>query len=533
MATPSPPGSISSLCGVAALATLIALPAPLAAAPPVIPRDVQASVQRRVAYGYTPSVTIGMVNADGRTTWSHGTRSWDDPTPADESTLYEIASVTKTFTAVLLAQMQQAGDVELADLVSTHLPENATLPASPGEAITLEHLATHHSGLPTLNPFPACVFIDNANPFAHSSEQWLYEFLAGFELTRAPGDAFEYSNTGIGLLGIALSHAGNAPFETLLKERVLTPLGMADTTITLTPEQQTRRAPGHAGYVQRPQFDMDDLAPAGGLLSTADDMLTYLEHNMALVPDSPLTAAMQESHQPRRDGIPLGEIDTRIGLVWWLWDLGDGIVQHGGDALGSAAFLAFRPSTGTGAVVLSNNRRHRYTDVRELGLRCLGLVPNLSPTDRPANLSSTEKSRYIGRYQFEGTEIAIGTVNDELTLLSNGVEATIYPVGSRRLAYYDAVTEAQLTFSSDGSSISLNQGGQNFRLPKITTPPFVRIGRDCDDIVLQLLGEPEQTYTLQRSTDGRTWSDVSAWSLRDPPYREPAAAGSHLFRLAP
>ncbi|MDG2123782.1 MAG: serine hydrolase [Verrucomicrobiales bacterium] len=474
-----------------------------------------------------------MVNADGRTTWSHGTLKWDDPTPVDENTLYEIASVSKTFTAVLLAEMEQSGNVGFDDLVSGHLPPDTPMPSNGGEFITLENLATHFSGLPTMNPAPECILLDPSNPFAQSTAGWLYGFVAAFELPRRPGTGFEYSNVGVGLLGNALATSQNTPFETLLKERVLTPLGMDDTTITRTVEQETRRAPGHNGYIVRPPFDMNDLAPAGGLFSTVNDLLTYLEHNIGLVPDSPLHSAMAETHLRRENQLVNGNLTIDVGLVWSLWNLGGGVVQHGGDSPGSAAFVGFRPSTGTGVVVLSNSRRHRYTDVQELGLHCLGVIPQVASANRPTVVSAAEKARYIGRYQTDDTEFVIGMDSGQLTLFSNGVEVTLYPQGNRRFSYLDIFANADLTFTSDGSSLSLSQLGTRLRLSRVRSPPGIHITRDCDDIVLRLLGELDHSYTIQSSTDGHTWTNLPPKTLTDPPHRQPIEPGTHLFRLAP
>lgn len=505
------------------------------AAAPVVPSDVWAALQRRVDLEYTPGMIIGMVNADGRTIAGYGARSWDDATLPDGDTIYEIASVSKTFTATLLAQMVEAGDVALDDLVSDLLPATVTMPVG-GESITLEDLATHYSGLPGAQPPPECVFVDGSNSLAGYTPESMYEFLASYTMPRAPGVAFEYSNFAIGLLGHALGVSQGMSYEALLKERVLDPLGMSDTGITLNAEQETRRAPAHAGYIERPRFVMDELAPAGGLASSMNDMLTYLEHHMGLAAGSPLSSSMATTHGSRASMPPISGIPMNIGLTWWRWGLGSGVVQHGGDSIGSATFAGFYPGSGVGVVVMSNTRRHEFAEVRDLGLRALGVIPGVIPTDPPVSVPLAEKMNYVGRYQLAGTEFGFGLVNDQLTLLSSGVEVTLYPQGGRRFDYLDIGGTAQMTFSVDGggsaTGMTLVQFGQTLPFTRVIGPPILNVRRDCDTFEVSLRAEPLADYILQSSTDGEVWNAIGPWSVKHPPHREPIGTGTRLFRLA-
>ena len=510
-----------------------AIAAVASAAPPTVPADVQNAARQRVDLGYTPGMVIGMVNADGRATWSYGAKSWADPAAPDGATIYEIASVSKTFTAALLSQMVEAGDVALTDRVVDLLPPGTQMPANGGETITLEDLATHYSGLPTMNPLPMCALFQPENGLAGFAAEDIYDYLAGFTLPRAPGAEFEYSNMGIGLLGHALAVSQGQSYEALLKQRVLDPLGMSDTAITLTPAQDARRAPGHGGFVERPRFVMDELAPAGGLASTLDDLLTYLEHNMGLIEGGPLNEALAATHGWRAANPAIG---GGIGLVWWRWNFGGGVVQHGGDSVGSAAFVGFRPSTGVGVVVLSNARRHENAELDDLGLRSLGAVPGVLPTTAPANIPLSQKRTYVGRYRFSSpefgsTEFGVGLVRDELTLITNGIEVSIYPRGGRRFTYYDIFGNADFTFAADGSGATLDQFGQSFALTRTTGPPELSAARVCDEIELTFRAEPLVDYLLQGSSDGQNWTDLGPALLTGPRYREPIGPGARVFRV--
>ena len=145
--------------------------------------------------------------------------------------------------------------------------------------ITLADLATQSSGLPRL---PTNMPVANpANPYADYTAGLLYQFLDGYQLTRDPGQAYEYSNLGVGLLGYALARAGHGSYESLLRTRILTPLGMGATGITLTEDMRSRLAPGHDAAGQAvPNWDLSVLAGAGGLRSNVNDLLTFLAANL-------------------------------------------------------------------------------------------------------------------------------------------------------------------------------------------------------------------------------------------------------------
>ena len=163
----------------------------------------------------------------------------------DAGTVFEIGSMTKVFTALLLADMALKGEIALDDPVEKYLPDGATMPVRNGKAITLRHLTMQNSGLPRLpDNMP---YADPEDPYADYTEQNLLDFLAGYELPRDPGAEYEYSNLGVGLLGHVLARAAGKDYETLLRERILDPLGMDDTAIALSPAMQARFATPHDG----------------------------------------------------------------------------------------------------------------------------------------------------------------------------------------------------------------------------------------------------------------------------------------------
>jgi CubicO group peptidase (beta-lactamase class C family) len=210
-----------------------------------------------------------------------------------EHTVFEIGSVTKVFTALALADMVLRGDVALDDPVRKCLPATVHMPSWRGEEITLLHLATHTSSLPRLPDNLAKTIKHQANPYANYQVSDMYEFLSSYKLGRPLGSREEYSNLGMGLLGHALELVAGKSYEELVRERILQPLGMNDTSIALSTDQLGRLAPGHTcdGKLTG-NWDTPALAACGAFRSTMHDMLVFIEANMRPAA-SPLAPAIR------------------------------------------------------------------------------------------------------------------------------------------------------------------------------------------------------------------------------------------------
>ena len=296
-------------------------------------------------------IVAGVTTDDGRVVVGYGRLGADDPTQPDADTVFEVGSVTKVFTSTLLADLVVRGELGLDTPVRGLLGDAARMPTRDGAEITLEHLATHSSGLPRLpgNFDPA----DDANPYADYDTERLYAFLSSHQLSRGIGEAVEYSNVGYGLLGHALALREGVDYESLVTERILEPLQMSGTAVELAPLLRERLAAGHDERL-RPaaNWDLAALAGAGALRSTANDMLTFVEANMGLR-DSPLSAAMEFAHAPRVADPSLG---MDLGLGWIIAAESDRrFVWHNGATGGYSAFIGFDPAAREGVVVLSNS----------------------------------------------------------------------------------------------------------------------------------------------------------------------------------
>ncbi len=295
-------------------------------------------------------IVVGVICQNGRRVIAYGNLANTDPSPADGDTVFEIGSMTKVFTSLLLADMVNRKEVALDDPASKYLPENVKMPERSGKSITLIDLATHSSGVPAI-PDNLKVNDDPRDPYAGYSVDDLHQFLSGYRLPRDPGSEFEYSNLGAGLLGHLLAHRAGTDYESLVGIRITGPLGMTDTGIALSSSMKRRMATGHNALLA-PVANSDlppFLAGAGALRSSANDMLTFLEAFVGYK-ESPLAPAMKAMLEVRR---PAGQIE--MGLAWFLNSTdGKEIAVHNGGTGGFRSFVGFDPETRIGVVVLAN-----------------------------------------------------------------------------------------------------------------------------------------------------------------------------------
>lgn len=314
-----------------------------------LPADVSESIQKRIEYGHSPSYVVGIIDKDGPHYYAFGTKTIGGQ-PVNEHTIYEIGSISKTFTTILLAQMVIDGKLKLDDAAQNYLPAAVKMPTRDEKQITLGHLSDHTSGLPRM---PSNFEPKNpANPYADYSVENMYAFLNSYTLTRDIGSAFEYSNLAAGLLGHILSLKAGTSYEKLMVSKIASPLGMKATKITFDDKMKQNLAMGHSNGVQVSNWDIPTLAGAGAIRSSLHDMLRYVATNIGLQ-KSELDAAMQLTHQVRHDK---ASGSTRVGLGWIISKGAEGdVIWHNGGTGGYRTFAGFVKETGKGVVVLTNS----------------------------------------------------------------------------------------------------------------------------------------------------------------------------------
>ena len=421
---------------------------------PAIPTDAeirQVLAERIDQQKRSVGIVVGVVGPEGRRVVGYGSLAADDPATPDGDAVYEIGSITKAFTAILLADLVEEGAVELEMPVQRLLGPDVTVPTRNGAEITLLHLTTHSSGLPRMpdNFRPA----DAGNPYADYTVAQLYEFLSSHELQRDIGAEVEYSNLGTGLLGHALTLSQETDYETLVSRRLLEPLGMSDTSITLSSSQQERLAVGHSVQL-RPvaNWDLPTLAGAGALRSTVNDMLTFVAANLGLR-ESPLVDGIGATHAARRDFPAPG---MRIGLGWVIRSgHGRDLHWHNGGTGGYRSFLGFDLESQTGVVVLSNSG----DSVDDLGFHLLDqryrLV--LPPAFRTVvEVDPAVYDDYAGVYQLnEDVVLTVTRQGDRLFVqLTGQPRFEVFP--ESETTYFYRVVDAQITFGRGGDEGSVD-----------------------------------------------------------------------------
>ncbi len=318
-----------------------------------IPPKVKEIIINEVINKSKAAIVVGLINPNGIKVFSFGNISKENNVPVNYNTLFNIDSVTKTFTTLVLADMVKQGIVSLNDPIEKYLPSNVTVPQYYGTKITLENLATHTSGLPFM---PSNIWVNKTlgtiNPNYNST--LLYEGLSNTILLSKPDTKFLYSDFGMGLLGHILSLKEGVSYEQLVKGRILDVLGMEDTKIDLSQNDIKYRFPvGHlnGSEIQTPKIP-SVITGAGGLHSTANDLLKYLSANLGLI-HTKLDDSIALQHLIQHPSVLPNPMNysAYIALGWAvLTDHGTETITHTGSINGWNANVAFIPAKQIGVV---------------------------------------------------------------------------------------------------------------------------------------------------------------------------------------
>lgn len=357
----------------------------------------------------------------------------------DEQSVFEIGSITKVFTGILLADMVLRGEVRLDQPVAELLPADERMPTRGGKVITLEQLSTQTSGLPRLpsNMAPK----DVSNPYADYTVAQMYQFLRGHELRRDPGVQYEYSNLGVGLLGHVLALRAGKSYEELVRERILQPLGMTSTAITLTSDMRARVAQGHdpAG-TSVPLWDLPTLAGAGALRSTVADMRRFIAA-AASPPDNQIGRAIRMSIEPRftvNQALTLGLNWHRIAMA------GDTIVWHNGGTGGYHTFAGFNTRTRATVVMLTGSTQDNDDIPRHLVLPAFPLATFVKHVE--IKLPVDTLRGYVGTYRLAPT-FAITITEENGALFLQATDQPKFPLFAEAMdKFFLRVVDAQIEF---------------------------------------------------------------------------------------
>jgi len=375
--------------------------------------------------------------------------------PITPDTVFEIGSLTKVFTAVLLADMVRTGELSYSDTIAYLAPEGTEFPSEIG-AITLAQLSTHVSGLPRRpSNLPA---EREFGPYARYSAADLFSFLRESELAAEPGTNYAYSNLGMGLLGELLATKAGMSYGQLLQSRIFGPLEM-DTTVTHgLPEGQDFAQPHDMLSRPTARWDFDALAGAGAIRSTARDMAIFIE--AALHGEQPIAQSIRETMRVTfpRPGRDRGDHPA------WIWPYSDSglrIFWHDGGTGGSRSVLAIDPDNGGRGIFIAANTVNSVIDAAlhdfdpTYSVRTFEQIREISLPD------DVQLDDYAGIYQIGEEQLTISAAQDGLTAQFTGDGS--YPLlPYKRDGFFYTVADAQIVFTRENGSVigaTLIQGG--------------------------------------------------------------------------
>jgi D-alanyl-D-alanine-carboxypeptidase/D-alanyl-D-alanine-endopeptidase len=391
-------------------------------------------------------VSAALVSEKGSLFGSAGKFAADDPRPITADTEFEIGSVTKVFTGLLLADAIRVGKLRVDVAVAGPFAETN---------ITHEQLATHTSGLPRLHSGFAARERDN--PYA---EQYLSTLVSAWvrDVPNAKPGTVAYSNFGFAVLGQAIAAAWGRSYEELLRDRIFTPLELKDTFASWRDADPIRLAPGHALAGRVKNWDGNAYAPAGAVTSTARDMATFVQACLGLV-ETPLAPIIEHAMRPR----VAGEKATRRHGFGWITDTIESpkVVWHNGGTGGYRSIVALDPTRKIGIVVLTNH----IDSVDGLGMALL------SGKKLPATVHSADAAKellpFLGKYPLNPQFVlTIAANRDQLF-----VQATNQPafklgrIGEDRFAVEGPKAEISFERDNEGNIVALvlHQNGRDSR----------------------------------------------------------------------
>ncbi|HNQ68240.1 MAG TPA: serine hydrolase domain-containing protein [Bacteroidales bacterium] len=332
------------------------------------PLSLDSKIERiaksHIIFGRTPGIAIGIYHDGVITQYFYGTRNLSTGQTIDEFTMFEICSITKTFTALLFADFVIKNEIPLNDTIDDYFPEDFNIPNKDGKYVQFLHLLNHTSGIPREPDLP------NLQAFAVFNENDLKNYLSTLQLTTTPGSNYEYSNLGMGLIGYLLERISGKTYSELLQERIFTPLGMTQTVCSETDFITDNNAQGYFGsnetdmYIWSPVF-----AAAGTIKSNLHDMMIYLIENIEYensILKEPLILTKQRTFSVNEN--------LYLGLGWHLTidGKGDEIYWHNGGTKGFSSFIAYNNSTKDGVVVLINS--YCTGEQNNIGIEILNLL---------------------------------------------------------------------------------------------------------------------------------------------------------------
>jgi serine-type D-Ala-D-Ala carboxypeptidase/endopeptidase len=430
-------------------------------------QKIDALVQPYLDESIAVGMTVGVVHGDKSLVRGYGRVDREDAKPPTGKTTYEIGSISKTFTGLLLADAVVQDQVRLDQPVAELLPSEVQMQQHGDGPVLLKHLATHVSGLPRMpnNLSPS----DVSDPYADYRREDLYAFLSDHVPARGPAKEYEYSNLAFGLLGQLLADLAGKSYHELIRSRIADPLGMIDTSVELDDAAQSRLAlPYNAALATDKNWLFQSIAGAGAVRSTVDDMLLYARAHLH-PPADQVGEAIELAwaiHQP-----PLKNSDFAMGLGWHV--ARDGSTRwHNGQTGGYHSMILINRSSDLAVVVLSNTATMEIDVLAEQLVRALmGASEQPRQFPKSVSVSAEQMQRLVGRYQLAPNFILTAKIEDEKLMVGATGQPflQVFPASVTKWNY--RVVDASLSFELDekgpARAVILHQNGLNQRATRL------------------------------------------------------------------
>ncbi len=337
-------------------------------------------VKNEIAQG----ISIGYIQGDS---WGiiHLGNAMPSGQKADNQTLYELGSISKVFTSILLADSVIRGDIKLESNAETENAAGIRLPSRDGRSITWLDLSTHRSGLPRL---PANLDAESLkDPYRNYDSSKAAAALDSLELPRKPGEAQEYSNFAVSVLGHLIAEKAGKPYQQLLRERITQPLGMTDCTVDLTDDQKKRFAfPNEKVGSPTLAWSFADMPGAGGVRANMRDMMRFARAQLD-PPSGTLGEAIELAWKKHSESDATG---PATGLGWMI--AGDGETRwHNGGTGGSRSAIYINRRIQTAVVVLCNTAVENEVDA--LATYLIQVAAGMPDVKKPAFDKPTAKGQ--------------------------------------------------------------------------------------------------------------------------------------------
>jgi len=428
--------------------------------------SIRAYISQYIDADRIQGASIGIVQGDKSWTAHFGQLSDTDSELANDQTLYEIGSITKVFTGILLAAAVGDQSLRLDQPIGSIATELENSNPSVAQSINLLHLATHQSGLNRMpkNFRPA----DPDNPYADYSRQLLFDYMKKATPPHAPGTGQRYSNLGFGLLGELLAVNAGTQYESLLSSAILMPLGMTDTSINLSDSQLRRFAPPHTEGLERTSaWLINGLSGAGAIRSTVSDMTLFMKATL-VADQSELGRSMDLAWEQH---LAADGEDRGMGLGWII--ARDGETRfHAGKTGGFRSAIFVNRKIRSGVIVLANTATDDVTMLGEAVMRMLlGIKPPKLKPVYSVDVSEVDMLRLVGRYKIS-PNFAIDIRLNKGWLIAQATNQRSFRINPKSAARWertDLGAEVKFDLPDEGTSPSftLYQGGREMKAQRV------------------------------------------------------------------